>query len=140
MVPGRGHQYVISFICPSLAVCITSWPDAKSLRFAPLLVGEALIVPSKAFAHRTYRSRSLKPLASSPLIASRRSGRAFSALTLSMLFKEIYELAGIRTSSLRRSVACHDHWNVSAPSRFTQSALRAFSFWVHFYREVPERQ
>jgi len=35
----------------------------------------------------------------SPLIPSRRSGRAFSALTLSMLFKEIYELAGIRTSS-----------------------------------------
>jgi len=36
---------------------------------------------------------------SAPLIASRRSGRAFSTVTLSMLFKEIYELAGIRTSS-----------------------------------------
>ena len=34
-----------------------------------------------------------------PLIASQRNGRAFSAVTLSMLFKEIYELAGIRTSS-----------------------------------------
>jgi integrase/recombinase XerD len=34
-----------------------------------------------------------------PLIATQCSGRAFSALTLSMLFKEIYELAGIRTSS-----------------------------------------
>ena len=35
----------------------------------------------------------------SPLIFSQRSRRGFSALTLSMLFKEIYELAGIRTSS-----------------------------------------
>jgi integrase/recombinase XerD len=33
-----------------------------------------------------------------PLIRSQR-GSAFSSLTLSMLFKEIYELAGIRTSS-----------------------------------------
>src|SRR5262249_15025738 len=33
-----------------------------------------------------------------PLIRSQR-GRSFSSLTLSMLFKEIYELAGIRTSS-----------------------------------------
>jgi len=33
-----------------------------------------------------------------PLIRSQR-GRAFSSLTLSMLFKEIYEMAGIRTSS-----------------------------------------
>ena len=33
------------------------------------------------------------------LIASQRNGRAFSAVSLSMLFKEIYELAGIRTSS-----------------------------------------
>ena len=35
----------------------------------------------------------------SPLIVSQRNRRAFSGLTLSMLFKEIYELAGIRTSS-----------------------------------------
>jgi integrase/recombinase XerD len=34
-----------------------------------------------------------------PLIASQRNGAAFSNVTLSMLFKEIYELAGIRTSS-----------------------------------------
>jgi integrase/recombinase XerD len=34
-----------------------------------------------------------------PLIFSQRDRRAFSSLTLSMLFKEIYELAGIRTSS-----------------------------------------
>jgi integrase/recombinase XerD len=34
-----------------------------------------------------------------PLIATQRNGRAFSAVSLSMLFKEIYELAGIRTSS-----------------------------------------
>lgn len=33
-----------------------------------------------------------------PLIRSQR-GQSFSSLTLSMLFKEIYELAGIRTSS-----------------------------------------
>ena len=34
-----------------------------------------------------------------PLIASQRNGRAFTNVTLSMLFKEIYEVAGIRTSS-----------------------------------------
>jgi integrase/recombinase XerD len=33
-----------------------------------------------------------------PLIRSQR-GRAFSSLTLSMLFKDVYEMAGIRTSS-----------------------------------------
>ena len=38
---------------PSVAVCITSWPGAKSLRFLPLLVGEAVIVPSEAFAQST---------------------------------------------------------------------------------------
>ena len=35
----------------------------------------------------------------SPLIPSQRNGRAFSTVTLSMLFKEIYATAGIRTSS-----------------------------------------
>ena len=35
----------------------------------------------------------------SPLIYSKRNHQAFSSLTLSMLFKEIYETAGIRTSS-----------------------------------------
>ena len=34
-----------------------------------------------------------------PLIISQRNRQAFSSLTLSMLFKEIYEIAGIRTSS-----------------------------------------
>ena len=34
-----------------------------------------------------------------PLIASQRNGRFFSNVSLSMLFKEIYDLAGIRTSS-----------------------------------------
>jgi len=34
-----------------------------------------------------------------PLIASQRSGRQFANVTLSMLFKEIYETAGIRTTS-----------------------------------------
>ena len=34
-----------------------------------------------------------------PLVASQRNGRAFTNVTLSMLFKEIYEVAGIRTSS-----------------------------------------
>ena len=33
------------------------------------------------------------------LIASQRNGAAFSAVSLSMLFKEIYEMAGLRTSS-----------------------------------------
>ncbi len=34
-----------------------------------------------------------------PLIASQRNNRPFSAVSLSMLFKEVYETAGIRTSS-----------------------------------------
>ena len=34
-----------------------------------------------------------------PVISSQRNRRAFSNVTLSMLFKEIYELVGIRTSS-----------------------------------------
>jgi len=34
-----------------------------------------------------------------PLIASQRNGRPFSNVSLSMLFKEVYEAAGIRTSS-----------------------------------------
>ena len=34
-----------------------------------------------------------------PLIASQRNGRAFSNVTLSMLFAEIYKTVGIRTSS-----------------------------------------
>jgi len=34
-----------------------------------------------------------------PLVASQRNERSFSNVTLSMLFKEIYEMAGIRTSS-----------------------------------------
>ena len=34
-----------------------------------------------------------------PLIISQRNRQAFSSLTLSMLFNEIYEIAGIRTSS-----------------------------------------
>ncbi len=34
-----------------------------------------------------------------PLIASQRNGRFFSNVSLSMVIKEIYELAGIRTSS-----------------------------------------
>jgi integrase/recombinase XerD len=34
-----------------------------------------------------------------PLICSQRGRRAFSSLTLSMLFKDIYEMVGIRTTS-----------------------------------------
>ena len=37
--------------------------------------------------------------ADAPLVASQRNGRFFSNVSLSMMFKEIYELAGIRTSS-----------------------------------------
>ena len=37
--------------------------------------------------------------AETPLIASQRNNRPFTNVTLSMLFKEIYEAAGIRTSS-----------------------------------------
>jgi integrase/recombinase XerD len=37
--------------------------------------------------------------AQTPLIASQRNGRPFTNVTLSMLFKEIYETSGIRTSS-----------------------------------------
>ena len=39
------------------------------------------------------------PRHDAPLIASQRNGRPFSNVSLSMLFKEIYEAAGIRTSS-----------------------------------------
>src|SRR5260370_17198609 len=39
------------------------------------------------------------PSLDAPLIQSQRNRRAFSTVTLSMLFKEIYELVGIRTSS-----------------------------------------
>ena len=44
------------------------------------------------------KSQPERPL-DTPLICSQRNRRAFSSLTLSMLFKEIYEIAGIRTSS-----------------------------------------
>lgn len=44
------------------------------------------------------KSRTTWP-SDAPLIFSQRNRRAFSSLTLLMLFKEIYELAGIRTSS-----------------------------------------
>jgi integrase/recombinase XerD len=46
-----------------------------------------------------------------PLIASQHNGTAFSSVTLSMLFKEIYELAGLRTSSHsgRRTFATRLH-------------------------------
>lgn len=49
--------------------------------------------------------------ADTPLIASQRNGKAFSSVTLSMLFKEVYELAGIRTSSHsgRRTFATRLH-------------------------------
>jgi hypothetical protein len=33
----------------------------------------------------------------SPLVASQRNGRPFSAVSLSMVFKEIYDFEGIRT-------------------------------------------
>jgi integrase/recombinase XerD len=46
-----------------------------------------------------------------PLIASQRNGAAFSSVTLAMLFKQIYDLAGIRTSSHsgRRTFATRLH-------------------------------
>ena len=46
-----------------------------------------------------------------PLIASQRNGRAFTNVSLSMLFKEVYELAGLRTSSHsgRRTFATRLH-------------------------------
>jgi hypothetical protein len=37
-------------------------------------------------------------------------------------------------------LACHDRWNVSAPSRFTLYTFRAFSNALRFYRENQERQ
>jgi len=49
-------------------------------------------------AHDTQVFGSL-PLMLSPVISSQRNASAFSNVTLSMLFKGIYELAGIRTSS-----------------------------------------
>ncbi len=51
------------------------------------------------------------------LIASQRNGGAFSTVSLSMLFKEIYEMASIRTSSSFRTAnfchppECQRRWN-----------------------------
>ena len=56
---------------------------------------------------------------SAPLIASQRNGRPFTNVTLSMLFKEIYETAGIRTSShsgrtdICDSAECERCWNAN---------------------------
>jgi hypothetical protein len=65
---------IISRTFPSVAVCITFWPGEKAVSFDPLLCGEAVIVPSDALAHRTYKSRSLKPLA--PLLNMARAFRS----------------------------------------------------------------
>jgi integrase/recombinase XerD len=46
-----------------------------------------------------YLKSRIRPHHHGPLIASQRNGRTFSNVSLSMLFKEIYELAGLRTSS-----------------------------------------
>ena len=43
---------------------------------------------------------------SAPLIASQRNGHHFTNVTLSMLFKGIYETAGIRTSSHGQADVC----------------------------------
>jgi integrase/recombinase XerD len=62
--------------------------------------GRTVVLSSRVQAElEEYLKRRWISVPASPLIPSQRSGRAFSALTLSMLFKEIYELAGIRTSS-----------------------------------------
>jgi integrase/recombinase XerD len=53
-------------------------------------------VKSEIDAHLKSRPH---PHHDAPLIASQRNGRAFTNVSLSMLFKEIYEAAGIRTSS-----------------------------------------
>jgi integrase/recombinase XerD len=47
----------------------------------------------------THLTNRLNSRDSAPLIASQRNARFFSNVSLSMLFKEIYDLAGIRTSS-----------------------------------------
>ena len=54
-----------------------------------------------------------------PLIASQRNGRSFSNVSLSMLFKETYELAGIRTSSHsgRRTGPSSNRWTSFSANR-----------------------
>jgi integrase len=62
--------------------------------------GRTVVLSSRVQAElREYLKQRWITSTGAPLIASRRSGRAFSTITLSMLFKEIYETAGIKTSS-----------------------------------------
>ncbi len=57
---------------------------------------DPLLVSAEIDAHLKFRP---SPHHDAPLIASQRNERAFSNVTLSMLFRQIYEMAGIRTSS-----------------------------------------
>jgi integrase/recombinase XerD len=63
--------------------------------------GRTVILPERVRKEIASFFRNKQPYRdqASPLIASQRNGRAFSNVTLSMFFKEIYETAGIRTSS-----------------------------------------
>jgi integrase/recombinase XerD len=62
--------------------------------------GRTVIVSGRVQRELESYLRALRRLShDAPLIPSQRNGRQFTNVTLSMLFKEIYETAGIRTSS-----------------------------------------
>jgi integrase/recombinase XerD len=62
--------------------------------------GRTVVLSRRVQAELTeYLKRRWISIPAAPLIPSNRGGRGFSSVTLSMLFKEIYEIGGIRTSS-----------------------------------------
>jgi len=61
--------------------------------------GRTVVLSSRVRSELEAFVKERPPDPNAPLIHSQRNGRAFSSVTLSMMFKEIYELAGIRTSS-----------------------------------------
>jgi integrase/recombinase XerD len=62
--------------------------------------GRTVVLSSRAREEiASFLKSLLRRIDEGPLIATQRNGRGFTSVSLSMLFKEIYETAGIRTSS-----------------------------------------
>jgi integrase/recombinase XerD len=83
------------------------------------------------------KSQPERPLGS-PLICSQRNRRAFSSLTLSMLFKEIYEIAGIRTSSHsgRRTFATRRASGCGQFRSLWDTSILALRHCIAMYRKI----
>ena len=73
--------------------------------------GRTVVLSSRVRSELEAFLKERPPDPGAPLIASQRNGRPFSSVTLSMLFREIYELTGLRTSSHsgRRTFATRLH-------------------------------